>query len=118
MSWHEWKDFDDLGKRFWDSTVRFFTLDDEPWDIDSYDSMKHYSDKPFVGSYATTRMNELYNDELERYYDDMYKYTGQNHKDSRYPILQDRTRSNSEFTLFQVSEAVRNFYTPFAKYLW
>lgn len=112
-----WDDWDQTGKDFWDSTVKFWTADDTDWDIDSYDSMSHYAsyNNPFR-SYAEGRKNELYNHELDRWYDDHYKYTGQDLRKTRYPILQNRRRLNDEFTALQVSDSVRDFYTLFNRW--
>lgn len=118
--WHEWQDLDEFGKRFWNSTIQFWSGDyDHEWNIDDYESMKYWASKsgPWQ-DYANTRVNEMYNDELERYYDDLYKNTGQDHSKTKYPILQDKRHYNDSFTVLQASEAVKDFYAPFSRYKW
>lgn len=118
--WHEWQDLDEFGKKFWNSTIQFWSGDyDHEWNIDDYESMKYWASKsgPWQ-DYANTRVNDMYNKELDSWYDDMYKNTGADLRDTKYPILQDRRHHNDSFTALEVSNTVMDLYTPFGKWKW
>lgn len=118
--WHEWQDLDEFGKKFWNSTIQFWSGDyDHEWNVDDYESMKYWASKSgFWQDYANTRVNDMYNKELDSWYDDMYKNTGADLRDTKYPILQDRRHYNDSFTALEVSNTVMDLYTPFGKWKW
>lgn len=106
-----WKGFD--GDQFWSDTVHFWTLDDYEWDVNSYESMAHYKDNWLVGHYATKRMNEMVNDELDTWKQDYYTNTGVDVGKSKYPIRKGLYQTaNDTWTYYDTLESVFDFYNP------
>lgn len=109
-------DWEDYRRGFYESTAELFW--DRDFDIDDYESMSYYSDKPIVGGYASSHKQRLENEELDRWKDDYKKYTGADTDKSRYPIRKGLyNRPGDSWDLFDDSRAVLDMYSNLNRWL-